>query len=62
MFQLLGYNQDGVDQLLDLGVPRFGLVKYLANEVNRALDFVDMAGFVTFNHDDCRDTRSVAIR
>jgi hypothetical protein len=55
MFQLSGCNQDGVDQLLDLGVPRFGLIKYLANEVNRALDFVDVVGFLTLDHDDCGD-------
>jgi hypothetical protein len=38
-----------------LGVPRFGLVKYLADEVNRVLDFVDVAGFLMLDHDDCRD-------
>jgi hypothetical protein len=51
----LGCNQDGIDQLLKLRVPRFGLVKYLADEVNRALDFVDMARFLTLDHDDCGD-------
>jgi hypothetical protein len=55
MFQLLGCNQDGVDQLLDLGVPRFGLVKYITDGVNRALDFVDAVGFLTLDHDDCGD-------
>jgi hypothetical protein len=55
VFKLLGCNQDGIDQLLDLGVPRFGLVKYLADEVNMALDFVDVTRFVTINHDDCGD-------
>jgi hypothetical protein len=55
MFQLSGYNQDGVDQLLDLRVPRFGLIEYLTDEVNRALDFVNVAGFLTLDHDDCRD-------
>jgi hypothetical protein len=38
-----------------LRVPRFGLVKYLTGEVNRALDFVDMAGFLTLDHDNCGD-------
>jgi hypothetical protein len=55
MFQLSRCNQDGVDQLLNLRVPRFGLIEYLADEVNRALNFVNMAGFLTLNHDDCRD-------
>jgi hypothetical protein len=55
MFQLLGCNQDGVDQLLNLRVPGFGLIEYLADEVNRALDFVNVAGFLTLDHDDCRN-------
>jgi hypothetical protein len=38
-----------------LRVPRFGLIEYLTNEVNRALDFVNVAGFLTLDHDDCRD-------
>jgi hypothetical protein len=55
MFQLSGCDQDGVDQLLNLRVPRFGLIEYLTDEVNRALDFVNMARFLMLNHDDCRD-------
>jgi hypothetical protein len=55
MFQLLGYNQDGVDQLLNLRIPRFGLIEYLTDEVNRALDFVNVAGFLMLDHDDCGD-------
>jgi hypothetical protein len=38
-----------------LRVPRFGLIEYLADEVNRALDFVNVAGFLTLDHDDYRD-------
>jgi hypothetical protein len=38
-----------------LRVPRFGLVEYLTDEVNRALDFVNMAGFLMLDHDDCGD-------
>jgi hypothetical protein len=38
-----------------LRVPRFGLIEYLANEVNRALDFVNMAGFLMLDHDDYGD-------
>jgi hypothetical protein len=55
MFQLSGCNQDGVDQFLNLRVPGFGLIEHLADEVNRALDFVNVAEFVTLDHNDCRD-------
>jgi hypothetical protein len=55
MFQLLGCNQDGVDQLLNLRVPGFGLIKHLADEVNRALNFVHVVRFLTLDHDDCGD-------
>jgi hypothetical protein len=55
MFQLLGCNQDGIDQFLNLRVPSFGLIKHLADKVNRALDFVHVVGFLTLDHDDCRD-------
>jgi hypothetical protein len=40
---------------LNLRVPGFGLIEHLADEVNRALDFVHVAGFLTLNHDDCGD-------
>jgi hypothetical protein len=30
-------------------------IEYLTNEVNRALDFVNVAEFLTLDHDDCRD-------
>jgi hypothetical protein len=55
MFQISGCNQDGVDQLLNLQVPSFGLIEHLTDEVNRVLDFVYMAGFLTLDHDDCGD-------
>jgi hypothetical protein len=55
MFQLSGCNQDGVDQFLNLRVLGFGLIEHLADEVNRALDFVHMARLLTLDHDDCRD-------
>jgi hypothetical protein len=38
-----------------LWVPSFGLIEHLADEVNRALDFEHVAGFLTFDHDDCGD-------
>jgi hypothetical protein len=55
VFQLLGCNQDGIDQLLNLRVPGFGFIEHLADEVNRALDFMHVAGFLTLDHDDCGD-------
>jgi hypothetical protein len=33
----------------------FGLIEHLTDEVNRTLDFEDMAGFLALNHDDCGD-------
>jgi hypothetical protein len=55
MFQLLGCNQYGIDQLLNLRVPSFGLIEHLTDEVNRVLDFVHVAGFLTLDHDNCGD-------
>jgi hypothetical protein len=55
MFQLSGCNQDGIDQLLNLRVPIFGLIEHLTDEVNRVLDFVHVAGFLMIDHDDCGD-------
>jgi hypothetical protein len=55
MFQLSRCNQYGVDQLLNLWVPGFALIEHLADEVNRALDFEDMAGFLMLDHDDYGD-------
>jgi hypothetical protein len=55
MFKLSGCNLYGVDQLLNLQVPGFGLIEHLADEVNRPLDFVYVAEFLTLNHDDCGD-------
>jgi hypothetical protein len=55
MFQFSGCNQDSVDQLLNLRVPSFGLIEHLADEVNKALDFVHVAGFLTLDHDNCGD-------
>jgi hypothetical protein len=55
MFQLLGCNQYSIDQLLNLRVPGFGLIEHRADEVNRALDFVHVAGFLTLDHDGCGD-------
>jgi hypothetical protein len=55
MFQLSRCNHDGVDQLLNLRVHGFGLIEYLTDEVNRVLDFVNVAGFLMLDHDDYGD-------
>jgi hypothetical protein len=55
VFQLLECNQDGVDQLLNLRVPSLGLIEHLADEINRALDFIYVTMFLTLDHDDCGD-------
>jgi hypothetical protein len=33
-------------------VPGFGFIEHLTDEVNRALDFVNVAGFLTLDHDE----------
>jgi hypothetical protein len=38
-----------------LRVPRFGLIEYLTDEVNWVLDFVNVVGFLTLDHDDYGD-------
>jgi hypothetical protein len=38
-----------------LWVPGIGLIDHFADEVNRALDFVHVAGFLTLDHNDCGD-------
>jgi hypothetical protein len=38
-----------------LRVPGFGLIEHLADEVNRALDFVHVTGFLTLGYDDYGD-------
>jgi hypothetical protein len=55
MFQLSGCNQYGIDQFFNLWVPGFGLIEHLTDEVNRALDFVHVAGFLVLDHDNCGD-------
>jgi hypothetical protein len=38
-----------------LQVPIFGLIEHLADEVNSALDFVHVAGFLTLDRNDYGD-------
>jgi hypothetical protein len=40
---------------LNLRVPSFGFIEHLADEVNRALDFIHVVGFPTLDHDDYGD-------
>ena len=44
---------------MDLRITSLRLIKYLADEVDRALDLVGMPGFLTFDDDSCaNDARS----
>jgi hypothetical protein len=38
-----------------LWVPSFGFIEHLADEVNRALDFVHVVGFIMLDHNDYGD-------
>jgi hypothetical protein len=38
-----------------LRVPDLGLIEHLADEVNRVLDYVQVVGFLTLDHNDCGD-------
>jgi hypothetical protein len=40
---------------LNLRVHGFGLIEHLTDEVNRALDFIYMVGFLMLDHDDYGD-------
>ena len=48
-------NQDGVQQLLDLRITSLGLVKNLADEINRTLDLIGVSDLLTFDHNCCAD-------
>jgi hypothetical protein len=55
MAELVGCNQDCVQQLLDLGIPSLGLVQDLADEVNRSLDLVRMPSLLALNDNSRAD-------
>ena len=49
MVELPGHNKDSVQQLLDLRIPSLRLVQDFAHEVDRALNFIGMPSFFSFN-------------
>jgi hypothetical protein len=55
MLQLLGCNEYGVDQFLNLSVPSLGLVEHLTDEIDRALNTISMAGLLALDHEDSGD-------
>ena len=61
VFQLLGCNQYGVDQFLNLWVPGLGFIEYLTNEIDWSLYLLDVAGLVAFDHHGSGD-HSVSCR
>jgi hypothetical protein len=48
-------NQDGIEQLLDLGIMGLRLIEYLADEVYWLLDFVHMADLLALDDDGSAD-------
>ena len=55
MAELLGCDQDSVQQLLDLRIASLRLVQDFANEIHWALDFVRMSSLFLFDDDCCAD-------
>jgi hypothetical protein len=55
MFQLSGCNEYGVDQFLNLSVPGFGLVEHLTDEIEWALNTINVAGLLALDHKDSGD-------
>ena len=53
--KLLGYDQAGVQQLLDLGIASLRLIDDLIDEVDWALDFVCVSGLFSFNNNGGAD-------
>ena len=57
MAELPGRNKDNVQQLLDLRIPSLRLVQDFIDEVDRALNYIGVPGFFSFNDDgDTDDT------
>jgi len=55
MVQFMRRQQHGVEEFLDLWVPRLGIKKYFANEVDRALYLLKMSVFLLLNDDSSAD-------
>ena len=59
MVELARRDQNGVQQLLNLRVTSFGLIKNLVDEVDRTLHLIGVFDFLTLNDDSCaNDARS----
>ena len=59
MVELARRGQNSVQELLDLRITSFGLIKDLADEVDRALYLIGVSDFLAFDDDSCaNDTRS----
>ena len=55
MTELPRRNKDSVQQLLDLRIPSLRLVQDFVDEVDRALNFIGVLGFFSFNDDGSTD-------
>jgi len=55
MAELPRRNKDSVQQLLDLRIPSVRLIQEFADEVDRALNFIGVPGFFSFNDDGSTD-------
>ena len=55
MAELPGRNKDSVKQFLDLRIPNLRLIQDFADEVDRALNFIGMPSFFSFNDDGSTD-------
>jgi hypothetical protein len=55
MFQLSGCHKYGVDQILNLSVPSFGLVEHLTDEIDWALNTISVTGLLALDHKDSGD-------
>ena len=53
--ELMGCDQDGVEQLLDLRIVSLRLVQDLTDEVHRALDFVCVFGLFVLDNNGSAD-------
>jgi hypothetical protein len=53
--ELLGCDQDGIEQFLDLRIASLRLIQDLANEVDRVLDFVGVYSLFMLDNNGCVD-------
>ena len=59
MAELARRDQNGIQQLLNLRVMSFGLIKNLTDEVDRTLHLIGVSDLLALDDDSCaNDTRS----